>query len=168
MIVIYTGEGKGKTSACMGQAVRALGQDLAVGFVQFMKQPDAGGEQKTLANLLGDRFFTAGGKGFFRTEEQRAEHRAAALASLARARALIEDMDLLVLDESVYALGAGLITREEMDSLVATARRRNMHLVLSGRGVPQWLLDEADLVSEIAAVKHPFTKGLPAVKGIDF
>lgn len=70
MIIVYTGNGKGKTSACIGQAMRALGRDFAVGFGQFMKQPGCAGEQTVLARLLGDDFL-AGGKGFLRREEDR-------------------------------------------------------------------------------------------------
>ena len=76
MIIVYTGNGKGKTSACIGQAMRALGRDFAVGFGQFMKQPGCAGEQTVLARLLGDDFL-AGGKGFLRREEDRPAHREA-------------------------------------------------------------------------------------------
>ena len=85
MIIVYTGNGKGKTSACIGQAMRALGRDFAVGFGQFMKQPGCAGEQTVLARLLGDDFL-AGGKGFLRREEDRPAHREAALATLDWAR----------------------------------------------------------------------------------
>ena len=100
MIIVYTGNGKGKTSACIGQAMRALGRDFAVGFGQFMKQPGCAGEQTVLARLLGDDFL-AGGKGFLRREEDRPAHREAALATLDWARQRLERLDLLVLDEPV-------------------------------------------------------------------
>jgi cob(I)alamin adenosyltransferase len=81
MILIYTGNGKGKTSACVGQALRALGQGLRVAFGQFMKKEGVGGEQLVLAQLLGEKF-RAGGLGFLRVEEDRPKHREAALHTL--------------------------------------------------------------------------------------
>lgn len=132
MIIVYTGNGKGKTSACIGQAMRALGRDFAVGFGQFMKQPGCAGEQTVLARLLGDDFL-AGGKGFLRREEDRPAHREAALATLDWARQRLERLDLLVLDETLYALKAGILERSEVEGLMDAARRARCHLVLSGR-----------------------------------
>lgn len=167
MIIVYTGNGKGKTSASVGQAVRALGQGLRVSFAQFMKRSDQAGEQRMLAELLGERFF-AGGKGFFRTEESREEHREAARAVLDWALGMIDASDMLVLDESLYALGSGLLQERELRSLIAEARSKSMHLVLSGRGLPDWLKDEADLVTEMVEMKHPYAEGRKAVKGVEF
>ena len=86
VILVYTGNGKGKTCACVGQAVRALGRDMAVAFGQFMKRDGQAGEQRLLAQWLGPRFL-AGGAGFLRREEERPAHRAAALRVLAWGRA---------------------------------------------------------------------------------
>lgn len=167
MILVYTGKGKGKTSASVGQAVRAHGQGLKVGFGQFMKRPDQAGEQQVLAALLGDNFF-AGGKGFFTKEEHRPEHREAAKAVLAWAEERMSGLDMLVLDESLYALGLGILHEGELRSLVARALESGLHLVLSGRGMPDWLRDEADLITEMGEIKHPFGEGKKAVRGIEF
>jgi cob(I)alamin adenosyltransferase len=167
MILVYTGNGKGKTSACVGQALRALGQGMAVAFGQFMKRPDQAGEQRMLKQLLGGRFL-AGGKGFFRHEHEREEHRQAALALLAWAESLLPGIDMLVLDESLYALGAGLLREEELRGVINRCREGGVHLVLSGRGLPDWLLEAADIVSELREVKHAFASGQPAQKGIEF
>lgn len=167
VLIVYTGSGKGKTSASVGQAVRAHGQGLAVAFAQFMKRPDQAGEQTVLASLLGDRFFV-GGRGFFRKEESRAEHRQAALAVFSWSIAALEGADMLVLDESLYALQSGLLLDEELRTLVAAAKQRSVHLVLSGRGLPDWLRDEADIVTEMTLIRHAFTEGQKAVKGIEF
>ena len=123
MILVYTGDGKGKTSACIGQAVRALGQNLAVAFGQFMKRDGQAGEQAMLAQWLGPRFM-AGGPGFLRREEDRPAHREAALRVLQWAQKQLENVDLLVLDETLYALKAGVLTREEVEELIALARAR--------------------------------------------
>ena len=166
MILVYTGEGKGKTSACAGQALRALGQGMAVAFGQFMKRDCGAGEQQMLRRLLGPRF-RPGGLGFLRHEEERPAHRAAA-AELARwALKQAAEVDMLVLDEALYALGAGILTREELTPLLEGARSTR-HLVLSGRGLPDWLAGEADLVTEMRERKHPWRKGVPAARGIEF
>jgi len=170
MILVYTGPGKGKTSASVGQAIRAHGQGLRVYFAQFMKRPDQAGEQKVLAKLLGDGFY-AGGKGFFRTEDTREQHRAAALEVLRWAQNALNSApsaDLLVLDESLYALGSGLLLEEEVHRIIDLAKQTDTHLVLSGRGLPDWLRQKADLVTEMGESKHPFAEGRKAVKGIEF
>ena len=156
MIIVYTGNGKGKTSACIGQAMRALGRDFAVGFGQFMKQPGCAGEQ------------TAGGKGFLRREEDRPAHREAALVTLDWARQRLERLDLLVLDETLYALKAGILERSEVEGLMEAARRARCHLVLSGRDAPDWLVETADLVTEMGEIKHPWRAGIKAAPGIEF
>lgn len=167
MILIYTGNGKGKTSACVGQALRALGQELRVGFGQFMKKDVRAGEQVLLERLLGENF-RAGGRGFFRREEEREEHRAAARTLLSWARERLPRLDMLVLDESLYALRAGLLERAEMEALLREARELSCHLVLSGRDAPQWLMDMADLVTDMGEVKHPAQSGVKAQRGIEF
>ena len=156
MIIVYTGNGKGKTSACIGQAMRALGRDFAVGFGQTV-----------LARLLGDDFL-AGGKGFLRREEDRPAHREAALATLDWARQRLERLDLLVLDETLYALKAGILERSEVEGLMEAARRARCHLVLSGRDAPDWLVETADLVTEMGEIKHPWRAGIKAAPGIEF
>ena len=170
MILVYTGEGKGKTSACAGQALRALGQGMAVAFGQFMKRDCGAGEQIMLSRLLGARF-RAGGLGFLRHEEDRPAHRAAAAKLMDWAREQAEEVDMLILDEALYALGAGILTREELSPLLTGARGahgEDHHLVLSGRGLPDWLAEAADLVTEMQERKHPWRKGVPACRGIEF
>ncbi len=168
MILIYTGNGKGKTCACVGQAVRAHGRGMAVAFAQFMKRPDQAGEQAVLGAMLGNNFF-AGGEGFFRRAEAFPEHRAAALAVLEWAKTKIAaGIKMLVLDEALYALGSSLLQEDELRGLIKLCRSSNTHLVLSGRGLPPWLSEEADTISELQEIKHHFRNGIPAVEGIEF
>lgn len=167
MLLVYTGNGKGKTCACVGQALRAAGQDLHVAFGQFLKRDVRAGEQILLERLLKDDF-RAGGLGFFRREEERLAHRAAALRLLAWAEERLPRLDMLLLDECLYALRAGLIEREEVERLVRAAREHDCHLVLSGRDAPEWLVETADLVTRMDEVKHPAAAGVPAQKGIEF
>lgn len=167
MILIYTGNGKGKTSACVGQAARALGQGLNVAFGQFMKRDGQAGEQRMLAQWLGERFL-AGGEGFLRRKGDLPAHREAALRVLAWAHAQLRSADMLILDETLYALGAGILEREEVEDLLVEARTRECHLVLSGRNAPEWLLEAADLVTEMIEIKHPWRAGVKAAPGIEF
>lgn len=167
MLLIYTGNGKGKTSASVGQAIRALGQDMQVAFGQFMKKDGQAGEQRMLAQLLGPRF-RAGGKGFLRNEEDRPAHREAAMDMLRWGELMLAEVDMLVLDETLYALGCGIVEPDEVKGLVAKAHERGVHLVLSGRGAPAWLQDMADLVTEMGEVKHPWQQGVTATRGIEF
>lgn len=167
MILVYTGNGKGKTSACVGQAVRALGQGLEVAFAQFLKRDGQAGEQALLRQLMGPRFHV-GGKGFFRSENERPLHRKAARDTLAWVNAQLPQVHMLVLDESIYALGSGLLERAEVETLLDTAREAETHVVLSGRNAPDWLLERAHLVTEMCEIKHPWQQGCSAVRGIEF
>lgn len=167
MILVYTGNGKGKTSACTGQALRALGQGLEVRFAQFIKKDVGAGEQRLLRSLLGEGFFP-GGEGFFLREETRDIHRRAAERTLEWCRQAMPEDGMLIADEALYALGCGLLTRDELAGLMDLADSRRTHLVLSGRGLPDWVKARADLISEVCEVKHPAAHGAAAVRGIEF
>jgi len=167
MLLIYTGNGKGKTSACVGQALRALGHDMRVFFAQFLKKDVGAGEQRMLRRLLGENFFP-GGAGFFRTEAERPLHRKHAEITFDRCKKALPASDMLIMDEALYALGCGLLTEDELREIIALARQHGVHLVLSGRGLPEWLLDEAELVTIMGEEKHPAQHGGKATKGIEF
>lgn len=165
MILVYTGKGKGKTSACVGQAIRALGQGLSVAFGQFIKRDKLAGEQRILRSLLGENFF-AQGLGFLRKEEDKPAHRERArelLVWAARRQAA-----MLVLDEAIYALDYGLIDREDLAPFLNRAKDKKRHLALSGRGTPDWLLECADMVTEMRPVKHHLDVGISALPGIEY
>lgn len=167
MLIVYTGNGKGKTSASAGQALRALGQGLRVAFAQFMKKDVQAGEQRLLATLPGLQMYI-GGNSFFRQERDRPAHRAAALDTMTWALQAVCAADMLILDEALYALKKDLLTREELENLLAEAERCGTHVVLSGRGLPDWLEERANLVTEMREIKHPRHQGVPAAKGIEF
>lgn len=167
MIIIYTGNGKGKTSATVGQALRAYGNEISLCFVQFMKSDVQAGEQIALKKLLQDNFYI-GGCGFFRNEAEREKHRQAVLHSLAWLETKKEQVTMLCCDEILYAYHAKLITRDEIEALISYCNTHGKHLVLSGRYAPDWLIEQADIVSEIQEIKHACTKGIKAQKGIEF
>ncbi len=165
MLLIYTGNGKGKTSSCVGQCIRAIGQGLEVFFVQLMKSNTGAGEQKFLQSILSEKMYI-GGLGFFLKEEDREKHREAVLTSLKYIHENIDKAEMFIIDECLYALKSGLITKEEVLEIIEKCKDK--HLVLSGRNLPDWLEEKADIVSEIQEIKHCCKKGVPATKGIEF
>jgi cob(I)alamin adenosyltransferase len=168
MILIYTGEGKGKTSAALGQVLRAMGHGLRVACAQFMKRDGVAGEQVMLRQLLKDDFL-AGGLGFLKEGKEFARHRTANLYTLDWIREkLVAGAQVCILDESICALNQGLIQPQEMESLLSLAAEQRAHLVLTGRNAPDWLVKRADVVTEMLCRKHHFTDGQGAIRGIEF
>lgn len=171
LVHIYHGDGKGKTSAAMGLALRAVGNGWRVGILQFLKGSPSG-EITALQTLPGVTILR-GKKGtkfsFQMTEEEKQEARALHeehLAQIAR-QAGEGAFDLLVLDEAMGACGAGLLAWE---SLLAFVRQKPpaLELVLTGRGPDEELLKLADYVTEMKMQKHPYERGIQARKGIEF
>lgn len=174
LVLVFTGEGKGKSTAAIGLAVRAAGHGMRVRIIQFIKGAWRTGEQVALRRLAPEVELVRAGRGFTidRLRDARIsdeEHAAAARAGLAEARdhLISADVDVLVLDEILGAITAGLIRVEEVLDLVAI-KPAMAHLVLTGRGAPGPIVDVADLVTEMRVVKHPFATGIVAQKGVEF
>ena len=176
---IYFGDGKGKTTSCIGLAVRAVGSGRRVWMIQFDKGYDGTyehySERKVLRSLPGLRLDPTGCERLrpgekFRfgvTPEDRAEAQRA--LSLARDAVVSDEFDLVILDEALSAHQYHLITEQELLDLVVLWKvERKNELVLSGRTKLQSLLDEADLVTEMRKVKHYFDQGVIAREGIEF
>jgi cob(I)alamin adenosyltransferase len=171
-VIVYTGDGKGKTTAALGMALRAIGRGWQVLMVQFMKGTWHYAELDAAKRLAPDFEIVTMGKGFYKilddhyTED---EHRAAATTALsfARAQMLSGKYDLLILDEINNAVSTGLLSLAQVLELL-DAKPADFHILLTGRGAPQELIDRADLVTEMRAIKHPYQKGILAQKGIDF
>ncbi len=171
-IIVYTGDGKGKTTAALGVALRAIGHGWRVLMVQFVKGTWHYGELDAAKRLAPDLEIVPMGKGFCKIFNDRlpeAEHRAAASAALqfARERMLSGQYDLLILDEVNIALKLGLLSLEAVMELL-DAKPADLDIVLTGRGAPPELIERADLVTEMREIKHPYQKGILAQKGIDF
>lgn len=170
LIIVHTGNGKGKTTAALGMALRAWGHGFRVLVLQFIKGGSTYGE--LAANRLGSNFVIRQmGEGFVSgsNDDQLAEHRAAAHQALAMAKEEIASgqWDTIVLDEVNYAVHFGLVSIEDVLSLLAN-KPPELHIVLTGRNAASALIDRADLVTEMKEVKHPFHKGVGAQKGIEF
>ena len=166
LIIVHTGDGKGKTTAALGLAVRAYGAGLKVLILQFIKGARRSGELNAL-DALGIEVRQLG-LGFI-TRENFAEQQKSARAAIETARREISSgaWDLIVLDEINYAVKFGLLDAAEILSLIKI-RPPQMHLVFTGRAAPVELIDAADLVTEMKLVKHPFQNGVAAQSGIEF
>ena len=165
---VYTGDGKGKTTAAIGLAVRAAGHDRWTYIGQFMKGQEYG-ELAALKHLPQTTIEQYGDEGCIRKEEVTAQHVEHAVAGLARAQEamLSGKHDIVVLDEVNVALWFGLLSEDAVLSLL-DERPKNVELVLTGRRAPQALLDRADLVTEMQEVKHYYADGIVARKGIEY
>jgi len=167
-IQVYTGNGKGKTGAAFGLALRAIGQGLRVCIVQFIKGGFDYGELY-IAGKLPLLEVTAYGRGQFITGNPAAEDFIEAKKAFDHARRAIYSgkFDIVVMDEVNIAVHLGLLSVEQ---LVEVLRKRppQVEVVLTGRYAPKEIIDIADLVTEMREVKHPYTRGIQARKGIEY
>lgn len=186
LIYIFTGDGKGKTSAALGTALRALGHGWRVDWIAWYKSPDWKISEYQISLKHLEMF--ALGQGFFIKQPEKQvgkvkvasvntakvvdthdqnEHQLAAVRALEFARERLEKKpDVLILDEICNAISDGLVS--ETDVLALLSDRGATHIVLTGRSASETLIQAADLVSEIRKVKHPYDSGKLAVAGLDF
>jgi cob(I)alamin adenosyltransferase len=167
LILVNTGNGKGKSTAAFGVAMRAIGQGLTVSVIQFIKGKWKSGELRA-AERLGLECMPMG-KGFTweskNIEEDKAMMRQA--WSVASEKILSGRYDLIILDEINYVLGYGYVPVDEVVR-VLKSRPSQVHVVLTGRNAPEEIISVADCVTEMRDVKHPYRSGIVAQKGIDF
>ena len=174
LVHIYCGDGKGKTSAAVGQAVRSAGAGLSVVFVQFLKSGDSG-ELSSLACVPGVQMIPCGRCfGFFwnMSEEEKEEAKEIYGELFERAfQTAVREAEsgdaLLVMDEAVAACRHGFIRKERLLACLS-GRPERLEVVMTGRDPEEELLAAADYVSEIKKVKHPFDRGICARKGIEY
>lgn len=168
LVLIHTGNGKGKSSSAFGVIVRALGWKKTVGVVQFIKGSWITGERQFFQRLGGVDWHTMG-EGFTWDTQDRDRDIAAATAAFAKACEMMEsgNYDLIVLDEINIALRYQYLTPEQvLEGLQRRSGRTSV--ILTGRDAPQLLCDYADLVTEMTEVKHPYQAGIKAQRGVDF
>jgi cob(I)alamin adenosyltransferase len=168
LVVVNTGNGKGKTSAAMGVVVRGVGRGWGVAVVQFLKSGNwKTGEEKVCRDLGVD--WWAVGEGFTWDSKDLTEDEAVAAAGWRHARELIEagDHQLVVLDEITYPMNWSWI---ETDEVVRSIRERPAHVnvICTGRNAPDALVEVADTVTDMGEVKHAYAQGIRAKKGIDY
>ena len=172
LVIIFTGDGKGKTSAAMGIALRASGHEMYVSIVQFVKNESSTGEARAVERLAPEVEFVSLGKGFVNCcgdSKPLSEHKKSALEALdlARQRMLSGSWNILVLDEIITAVTLELIESKDVLGLIAL-KPPKLHLILTGRGASDDLIAAADLVTEMRNIKHPYENGISAQKGIDY
>jgi cob(I)alamin adenosyltransferase len=163
--LVFTGTGKGKTTAALGMALRAAGHGMPVLVVQFVKGQRPSGELRAVRHLPDVRIERYG-LGFVRELPETEGHREAARRGLERVAQAVTsgDYGLVVLDEVCYAVDAGLVGAREVVECVRAAR---CHVVVTGRHCPDELIELADTVTRMQAVKHGLQSGLPAQKGVE-
>jgi len=171
LIQVYTGDGKGKSTAAIGQAVRAAGHGFKVGFVSFFKDPEVFGygEFESLQKLGIRTFLFARRHPHFYKKISLDEVREECLKGIEFIKELFHDQswDMLVLDEINIAVRDGFLKEEEILSLLE-AKPERLELVLTGRGVTEKIIEKADLVSEIKEIKHPYEQGIGSREGIEY
>lgn len=169
LLLVHTGNGKGKSSSAFGMVARALGHGLKVGVVQFIKGAASTGEEAFFRRFPEQVRYHVMGEGFTWETQDRPRDIVRAAEAWAVARALLADPDiaLVVLDELNIALKYGYL---ELDAVLADiqARPAMQHVVVTGRGAPPGLVEAADTVTEMALVKHAFQAGVKAQQGIEF
>jgi len=167
LLLVNTGNGKGKSTAAFGVAFRALGQGLTVSIIQFIKGKWKTGELRT-AQRLGLELMPMG-KGFTWESENIEEDKALMRQAwtVASEKILSGAYDLIILDELNYVLGYGYIPVIEVVRILQS-RPPHVHVVLTGRNAPDEIISIADCVTEMRDIKHPYRSGIPAQKGIDF
>ncbi len=169
LLMVYTGAGKGKTTAALGMAIRCLGHGMKVGVVQFIKGAIDTAEERMLKSFGNQLVFLRMGEGYTWESQDRERDTQVAQVAWAEAEKFLQDpaIGMVILDELNIAIHHEYVSLAQV--LKAVAQRPPMlHVVITGRGAKPELIEAADLVSEIKMIKHPFRKGIKAQKGVEF
>lgn len=172
IVIVYTGNGKGKTTASLGVALRAIGHGLRVCMVQFIKGEWHYGELNSIKKLEPDFELIVAGKGFIGIiDDDHAfeEHVKAAKTALdiVEQKISLDTFDIIILDEINYALHLGVLQLADVMRILQN-RPRHLSLILTGNHACEEIITLADLVTEMKEIKHPYKKGIKAKRGIDF
>jgi cob(I)alamin adenosyltransferase len=169
LLLVHTGNGKGKSSSAFGMVARALGHGMKVGVVQFIKGGMSTGEEAFFRRFPEEVSYHVMGEGYTWDTQDRQRDIEKARAAWAIARELLDDprVGLVVLDELNIALKHGYL---ELDEVLRDIQSRpeHQHVVATGRGAPEGLVEAADTVTEMSLVKHAFKAGVKAQKGVEF
>ena len=169
IVVVNTGNGKGKTTAALGMVLRAVGHGMRVLVVQFVKSAENTGELRALENLDSVTVKVMGAGFLNDTNVSRKKHKKAAGEALEYAKNAVSSVDfgMVILDEILFAVKEGLLAEEDVAGLISS-RPDNVHLVMTGRGCPKSLIEKADIVTDMSDVKHSFADGIPAQPGVEY
>lgn len=164
---IYTGDGKGKTTAALGQTIRAVGQGLKVIIIQFIKGGSLCGEHLFAVKYRHFEIVQLNTRNSFNMSLEELRLTTGQTLALAEKTIVSGKYDMVVLDEIMVALNKGLINVGQVLDLIAKKPEKT-ELILTGRGAPKEIIEKADLVTEMVEVKSPFTKGVTARRGIEY
>lgn len=171
LIMVFTGSGKGKTTASLGMAIRAWGQGMRILILQFIKGNWKYGELLAAEKLGENIQMRQAGEGFinFKDEKLFKEHCKAARRALEETEQEMfsGNYDIIILDEINYAVSFGLVNSNDVVRLIKN-KPAQLHLALTGRNVAPEVVELADLVTEMKDIKHPYSQGVKAQKGIEF
>ncbi len=169
LLIVNTGDGKGKTTSALGTVLRAWGQGLRICVIQFIKAETGEWGEVKAARKLGIEWHTLG-DGFTWRSRDVDQTRARALEAwyLAQAKITSGQYDLIVLDEFTYPLSFGWLDAAGVVTWLEANKPVMLHLIITGRNAPAPLVDAADLVTEMREIKHPFRANVRAQKGIEF
>jgi cob(I)alamin adenosyltransferase len=171
LIIVHTGNGKGKTTAAMGMALRAAGHHLKILMIQFIKGTWPYGELESVKRLYPDFVIMPMGRGFIRFDREGPdpEDKRAVIEAWNIFKEKMESLefDMIILDEINYVISYNLLDVEDVMKALRN-RPLELHLVLTGRDAHPDVIGIADLVTEMKEIKHPFKDGIKAQKGIEF
>lgn len=170
LVIVNTGEGKGKTTAALGLALRAWGHGMRVLIIQFLKHQNSSFGETRAAKKIGIEIIPVG-DGFTWTSRNMEETIACNRQGWEQAQGYITsgDHDVVILDEFTYLLHFGWLDTHQVVGWLREYKPPMLHLVITGRDAPPELIDYADLVSEVRLIKHPFDEqGIKAQKGVEF
>ncbi len=169
LLIVNTGDGKGKTTAALGMVLRAWGRGFRICVIQFIKAETGQWGEIKAAKKLGIEWH-ATGDGFTWLSKDMDETTARALHGweIAKKKIAGDEYDLIVLDEFTYTMVYKWLDTDEVMEWLRLNRPSNLHLVITGRSAPDALIQQADLVTEMKVIKHPYEEGITAQPGIEF
>jgi cob(I)alamin adenosyltransferase len=171
LLIVFTGNGKGKTTASLGMAIRTIGHGYKVAIIQFIKGGWTTGEEKALKNLSSNISWHSLGEGFtWETQDRIRDEKLVQEAwQLAKNYIKNKSYKLIILDEINIATKLGYLSSEEIITFLKSLNNRKNHIVLTGRGASDSIINYADLVTEMKLIKHPFKEqGIKAQKCVEF
>ena len=171
LLIVFTGNGKGKTTAALGMALRTIGHGHKVAIIQFIKGGWTTGEKKALKNLSSNISWHSLGEGFtWETQDRIRDEKLVQEAwELAKEYIKSESYKLIILDEINIATKLGYLSSEEIITFLKSLSNRKNHIVLTGRGASDSIINYADLVTEMKLIRHPFKEqGIKAQKCVEF
>lgn len=169
LILIFTGHGKGKTTAALGMSIRAAGHGMKTCFIQFIKGGWKYGEMEAMVRFREEIDFHVTGRGFTWQSDDLEKDKAAAGEAWEKAKEAIGSgrYHTVVLDEFTYLLRYGMIEKEEALRVLGN-KPADLHICITGRDAAEELIELADLVTEMQPIKHPYQQGITAQKGVEF